>query len=56
MVDKATKKLVKDMHYEARIQAVTQYRVEFLRDRIPKRAARTMSLTSKQYLKVNIEH
>ena len=56
VADKATKKLVKDMHYEARIQAVTQYRVEFLRDRIPKRAARTMSLTLEQYLKVNIEH
>ena len=55
MADKATKKLIKDMHYEARIQAVIQYHAEFLRERIPKRVARTMSLTSKQYLKVNIE-
>ena len=45
MAAKAAKKLVKDMHY-----------AEFLRERIPKRAARTMSLTSEQYMKVNIEH
>ena len=56
VADKAAKKLVKDMHYEARIQAVIQYHAEILRERIPKRAARTMSLTPKQYLKVNIEH
>ena len=47
MADKAAKKLIKDMHYEARIQAVIQYHTEFLRERIPKRVARTMSLTSK---------
>ena len=56
VVDKATKKLVKDLHYEARIQVVIQYHAEILRERIPKRATRTMSLTSEQYLKVNIEH
>ena len=44
------------MHYEARILAVIQYHMEFLRKRIPKRVTRTMSLTSEQYLKVNIEH
>ena len=43
--DKATKKLIKDMHYEARIQAMIQYHAEILRERIPKSAARTMSLT-----------
>ena len=56
VADKATKKLVKDMHYEARIQAVIQYHAKILTERTPKRAARTMSLTSEQYLKVNIEH
>ena len=56
VADKATKKLIKDMHYEARIQAVIQYHEEILRERIPKRTARTMSLTPEQYLKVNIEH
>ena len=56
LADKAAKKLIKDMHYEARIQAVIQYHTEILRERLPKSAARTMSLSSKQYLKVNIEH
>ena len=56
VADKATKKLVKDMHYEARIQTVIQYHVEILRVRVPKSAARTMRLTPEQYLKVNIEH
>ena len=56
VADKAAKKLVKDMHYEARIQAVIQYHTKIFRERIPKRAARTMSLTLEQYLKVNIEH
>ena len=45
VADKAAKKLIKDMHYEARIQAVIQYHAKILRERIPKRAARTMSLT-----------
>ena len=45
VADKAAKKLIKDMHYEARIQAVIQYHAEILRERIPKSAARTMSLT-----------
>ena len=44
------------MHYEAHIQAVIQYHAEFLRERILKRVARTMSLTSEQYMKVIIEH
>ena len=56
VADKTAKKLVKDMHYETRNQAMLQFHVEFLRERIPKRAARTMSLTPEQYLKVNIEH
>ena len=56
VADKAAKKLVKDMHYEARIQAVIQYHVEILRVRLPKSAARTMRLTPEQYLKVNIEY
>ena len=56
VADKATKELIKDMHYKARIQAVIQYHMEILRERIPKSATRTMSLTPEQYLKVNIEH
>ena len=46
VADKAVKKLIKDMHYEARIQAVIQYHAEILRVRLPKSAARTMGLTS----------
>ena len=56
VVDKAAKKLIKDMHYEACIQAMIQYHTEILRVRLPKSAARTMRLTPEQYLKVNIEH
>ena len=36
VADKATKKLVKDMHYEACIQAVIQYHAAILRERILK--------------------
>ena len=43
MADKAAKKLIKDMHYEARIQAVIQYHAEILIERLPKRAARSMA-------------
>ena len=56
VADKAAKKLINDMHYEARIQVVIQYHVEILRLRLPKSVARTMRLTPEQYLKVNIEH
>ena len=56
VADKAAKKLIKDMHYEARIRAMIQYHVEILRVRVPKSATRTMRLTPEQYLKVNIEH
>ena len=48
--------VVADMHYEARIHDVIQYDVEILGVRLPKSAARTMRLTPKQHLKVNIEH
>ena len=56
VADKAAKKLIKDMHYELRIQAVIQYHTEIFRVRLPKSAARIMRLTPEQYLKVNIEH
>ena len=56
VADKAAKKLIKDTHYEARIQAMIQYHAQILRVRVPKSAARTMRLTLEQYLKVNIEH
>jgi len=56
VANKAAKKLVKYMHYEAHILAVIQYHAKILTVRLPKSSARTMRLTPEQYLKVNIEH
>ena len=56
MANKAAKELIKDMHYQTCIQAVIQYHAKILRVRVPKSAAKTMRLTSEQYLKINIEH
>jgi len=53
---KVCKKLVKDMHYEARIQAVITYHGVFLRTKVTKTQARTMTLTRQQYVEVNIEY
>ena len=50
------KKLVMDMHYEARIQAIVTYHGSVLGEKVSKKDAWTMSLTSDQYLQVNIEH
>jgi hypothetical protein len=46
------KKLVVDMHYEARIQAIVSYHGSVIGDRVSKHKARTMSLTRDQYLQV----
>jgi hypothetical protein len=46
------KKLVLDMHYEARIQAIVTYHGSVLGERMTKTQARTMSLTRDQYLQV----
>ena len=47
------KKLVVDMHYEARIQAIVTYHGSVLGEKVNKKDARTMSLTPDQYLQVN---
>lgn len=47
------RKLVKDMHYEARVQAVIDYWAEKI-VRVKKAEARTMMLTREQYLSVHI--
>ena len=47
------KKLVMDMHYEARIQAIVSYHGSILGEKVTKQQARTMSLTRDQYLQVN---
>ena len=46
-------KLVKDMHYEARVQAVISYCVEYKKSSVKKGVARDLLLTREQYLKVN---
>jgi hypothetical protein len=47
------KKLVVDMHYETRIQAIVSYHGSVLEEKVTKQDARTMSLTRDQYLQVN---
>ena len=56
VANEACKKLVKDMHYEARVQAVITYNATYLGLKITKQEARNMRLTREQYLQVNIEH
>jgi len=46
------KKLVVDMHYEARIQAIVTYHGAILGQRVSKRDARLMMLTRDQYLQM----
>jgi hypothetical protein len=50
------KKLVMDMHYEARIHAIITFHGSVLGERVSKKDARTLLLTRDQYLQVNIEH
>ena len=54
--EEATKKLVKDMHYEAHVQAIIDYYTQYREMKVKKEEARTMNLTREQFLKVNIEH
>jgi hypothetical protein len=44
------KKLIVDMHYETRIQAIIAYHGSILREKVIKKDATTMSLTWDQYL------
>jgi len=52
---KVCKKLVVDLHYEARIQAIVGYHATVLGEKVTKKDARTMTLTQEQYLQVNTE-
>ena len=56
MAHKACYKLVKDMHYEARVQAIVTYKATYLGSKINKTQARNMRLTREEYIQVNIEH
>ena len=49
-------KLMKHMHYGARVQAIVAYNTTYLKVKINKTDARNMRLTREQYLQVNIEH
>jgi hypothetical protein len=51
----SSKKLVVDMHYEARIQAIVTYHGSVRGEKVTKQDARTMSLTRDQYLQLNTE-
>jgi hypothetical protein len=46
------KKLVVDMHYKARIQAIVSYHGSVLGEKVTKQQARTMSLIRDKYLQV----
>ena len=55
VVDTACRKLVKGMHYEARIQAVITYCADVEKKKVGKDVERNMFLTREQYLRVNDE-
>jgi hypothetical protein len=57
VVTKACKRLVKDLHYEARIQAVITFNGGYLGKKVTKKEAREMTLTKEEYMQVNVvEH
>jgi hypothetical protein len=52
VLENACKKLVHDMHYEVRIQAVVNYYHEHESTKLVKADARKKTLTKEQYMKV----
>jgi hypothetical protein len=52
VITNCCKKLVWEMHYEARIQAVRNYHATVLGQRVTKEEARTIYLTPEQYIQV----
>jgi hypothetical protein len=56
VLTKACKKLVVDIHYEARIQAVVTYHRSILGEDVKKPQAKSMTLTRDQYIQVDKEH
>jgi len=53
--EQATKKLVKDMHYEARVQAIIEFYAQYRSMKVKKEEARTMNLTKDQFMSVSKE-
>ena len=52
VLTKLCKKLVKELHYEARIQAVVTFHGAYAATKVTKREARQMVLSKEEYLKV----
>ena len=48
----ACKKLIKDMHYEARVQAVINYKAKYEGTKVRKPEARNLTLSRAEYLLV----
>ena len=56
VANRACYKLVADMLYEARIQAVIDYKARIEKVKIYKRPTRDIRLTLEQYLRVSVQH
>jgi predicted nucleotidyltransferase len=56
VLTKACKKLVVDIHYEARVQAIVTYHKSILGENVKKSQARSMTLTRDQYIQVDKEY
>jgi hypothetical protein len=52
VITNCCKKLVWEMHYEVRIQAVRNYHTTVLGQKVTKEEARTIYLTPEQYMQV----
>ena len=53
VAETACHKLVKDLHYQARVQVVVTYCADVEKMKVSKDVARNMFLTQEQYLRVN---
>jgi len=53
--EEAAKKLMKDMHYEARAQAIIEFYAQYRSMKVKKEEARTMNLTKDQFMSVSKE-
>jgi hypothetical protein len=56
VLTKACKKLIMDIYYEVRIQAIITYHRSILGEDVKKPQARSMMLTQDQYIQVDKEH
>jgi hypothetical protein len=54
-VKRACAKLIKDLRYESRVQAVVDYNHKVLRSKIDRKEAKKIHLTADQYMQVNVD-